>query len=84
MVLVTEAVPFCFLPDMYELAVEDRIPETTVIDLDGAPFDGAPCARGAKDSGGSISKSSAVTSLFPSGPDSIVAFWLEKPSRADD
>jgi len=57
MVLVTEAVPFCFLPDMYELAVEDRIPETTVIDLDGAPFDygawrpaegkahGPPCER---------------------------------------
>ena len=39
MLLVTEAVPFCFLPGMYELAVEDRIPDTTVIDLDGQPFD---------------------------------------------
>lgn len=37
--LVTEAVPLCFLPGMQELAVEDRIPDTTVIDLDGKPFD---------------------------------------------
>lgn len=57
MVLVTEAVPFCFLRGMEELAVEDRIPKTTVIDLDGQPFDystwrpaegkshGPPCER---------------------------------------
>lgn len=31
--LVTEAVPLCFLPGMQELAVEWRIPETTVADL---------------------------------------------------
>ena len=37
--LVTEAVPLCFLPGMQELAVEELIPETTVIDLDGQPFD---------------------------------------------
>jgi MoaA/NifB/PqqE/SkfB family radical SAM enzyme len=37
--LVTEAIPLCFLRGMEELAVEDRIPETTVIDLDGKPFD---------------------------------------------
>ena len=33
--LVTEAVPLCFLPGMQELAVEDSIPETTVVDIQG-------------------------------------------------
>lgn len=33
--LVTEAVPYCFLRGMEELAVEDAIPHTTVVDLDG-------------------------------------------------
>lgn len=33
--LVTEAVPLCFLRDMPELAVEARIPLTTVVDLEG-------------------------------------------------
>lgn len=33
--LVTEAIPYCFLRGMEELAVEDSIPETTVVDLDG-------------------------------------------------
>lgn len=33
--LVTEAVPLCFLRDMEELAVEWRIPKTTVADLGG-------------------------------------------------
>lgn len=33
--LVTEAVPYCFLRGMEELAVEDHIPRTTVVDLDG-------------------------------------------------
>ncbi|MCC6526737.1 MAG: radical SAM protein [Polyangiaceae bacterium] len=37
--LVTEAVPLCFLRGMEDLAVEDAIPETTVVDLDGAAFD---------------------------------------------
>lgn len=37
--LCTEAVPLCFLRDMEELAVEKDIPSTTVIDLDGSPFD---------------------------------------------
>jgi MoaA/NifB/PqqE/SkfB family radical SAM enzyme len=37
--LVTEAVPLCFLQGMSELAVEQHIPHTTVIDLDGVPFD---------------------------------------------
>lgn len=37
--LVTEAIPLCFLRGMEELAVEDTIPNTTVIDLDGMPFD---------------------------------------------
>ncbi|HQP36135.1 MAG TPA: radical SAM protein [Polyangiaceae bacterium] len=37
--LVTEAVPLCFLRNMRALAVEDHIPRTTVIDLDGVPFD---------------------------------------------
>jgi hypothetical protein len=58
--LVTEAVPLCFLPNMTELAVESTIPNTTVIDLDGQPFNysqwrpvegkahGAPCETCAK------------------------------------
>ena len=37
--LVTEAVPLCFLSGMWDLAVEHQIPDTTVIDLDGVPFD---------------------------------------------
>ena len=37
--LVTEAIALCFLRGMEELAVEDTIPNTTVIDLDGMPFD---------------------------------------------
>jgi organic radical activating enzyme len=57
MKLVTEAVPLCFLRGMRELAVEQHIPRTTVIDLDGVPFDytawrpaegkahGPPCER---------------------------------------
>lgn len=36
MKLVTEAVPLCFLAGMQDLAVESSIPETTVVDLDGA------------------------------------------------
>jgi len=35
MKLVTEAVPYCFLRGMEDLAVEDAIPMTTVVDLDG-------------------------------------------------
>lgn len=37
--LVTEGIPYCFLRGMEELAVEASIPETTVIDLDGAALD---------------------------------------------
>jgi MoaA/NifB/PqqE/SkfB family radical SAM enzyme len=37
--LVTEAVPFCFLPGMEDLAVEAMIPPTTVVDLDGRVLD---------------------------------------------
>jgi MoaA/NifB/PqqE/SkfB family radical SAM enzyme len=37
--LVTEGIPYCFLRGMEELAVEDSIPETTVVDLDGAALD---------------------------------------------
>jgi MoaA/NifB/PqqE/SkfB family radical SAM enzyme len=33
--LVCEGIPYCFLRGMEELAVEDQIPHTTVIDLDG-------------------------------------------------
>jgi MoaA/NifB/PqqE/SkfB family radical SAM enzyme len=33
--LVTEALPYCFLRGMEELAVEDEIPATTVVDLAG-------------------------------------------------
>jgi MoaA/NifB/PqqE/SkfB family radical SAM enzyme len=33
--LVTEAVPLCFLSGMEELAVEETIPDTTVVDLAG-------------------------------------------------
>jgi len=55
--LVTEAIPYCFLRGMEELAVEDVIPPTTVVDLDGQIADysawrehegkahGAPCER---------------------------------------
>ncbi len=32
---VTEGIPFCFLRGMEEVAVEDDIPQTTVVDLDG-------------------------------------------------
>lgn len=54
--LVTEAMPLCFLRGMEELAVESRIPQTTVLDLEG-PLDyerwrraegkahGDPCTR---------------------------------------
>lgn len=35
MKLVTEAVPLCFLRGMQDLAVEEAIPDTTVVDLDG-------------------------------------------------
>ncbi len=37
--LVTEAVPLCFLRGREYLAVESRIPHTTVVDLDGAAAD---------------------------------------------
>lgn len=37
--IVTEAVPLCFLEGIEEIAVEAGIPQTTVIDLDGKPFD---------------------------------------------
>ena len=37
--LVTEAIPLCFLRGMAELAVEGRIPPTTVVDLGGASGD---------------------------------------------
>ncbi|MCC6556451.1 MAG: radical SAM protein [Polyangiaceae bacterium] len=37
--LVTEAVPYCFLRGMEELAVEHEIPHTTVVDLDGQSAD---------------------------------------------
>lgn len=37
--LVTEAIPLCFLRGMEDLAVEDVIPPTTVVDLDGAIAD---------------------------------------------
>lgn len=35
LMLVTEAIPYCFLRGMEDLVVEHTIPETTVIDLDG-------------------------------------------------
>ncbi len=55
--LVCEGIPYCFLRGMEELAVEDQIPHTTVIDLDGERADysewrvvegkshGEPCER---------------------------------------
>ncbi len=54
--LVTEAVPLCFLRGMEELAVEQNIPDTTVVDLAGeldystwrvheGKAHGPPCAR---------------------------------------
>lgn len=33
--LMTEAIPYCFLQGMEDLSVEDLIPQTTVVDLDG-------------------------------------------------
>lgn len=36
--LVCEAVPPCLLPGLEDAVSEVRIPETTVVDLDGAPF----------------------------------------------
>lgn len=53
--LVAEAMPYCFMRGMEELVVEDEIPHTTVVDLDGQVEDyskwrvregkshGAPC-----------------------------------------
>lgn len=38
MEVVTEAVPPCLLPGLEDAVVETRIPETTVVDLDGALF----------------------------------------------
>ncbi len=35
MLLVTEAIPLCFLRGMEHLAVEEHIPDTTVVELDG-------------------------------------------------
>jgi len=58
--LVTEAIPYCFLQGMEELAVEENIPQTTVVDLDGQCADfsawrvgagkahGEPCATCAR------------------------------------
>jgi MoaA/NifB/PqqE/SkfB family radical SAM enzyme len=55
--LVTEAIPYCFLRGMDELAVEASIPETTVVEMRGEVFDysqwrvaegkahGEPCTR---------------------------------------
>ncbi len=55
--VVVEAMPFCFLGEFEDAAVETRIPDTTVVDTDGAPFDftewrrhagkakGPPCAH---------------------------------------
>ena len=55
--LVTEGVPLCFLRGMEELAVEESIPATTVLDFDGQTLDysrwreaegkahGPPCER---------------------------------------
>ena len=36
--IVVEAMPACFLPGLEDALVEERIPETTVVDLDGEPF----------------------------------------------
>lgn len=33
--LMTEAIPWCFLPGMEDLCVEEMIPQTTVVDLNG-------------------------------------------------
>jgi MoaA/NifB/PqqE/SkfB family radical SAM enzyme len=46
--LVTEAMPLCFLRGMEELAVEDSIPITTVVDLNGqvADYSGWRVAEG--------------------------------------
>ena len=38
MTMVVEAVPPCLLPGLEDTVVEGRIPETTVVDLDGTPF----------------------------------------------
>jgi hypothetical protein len=55
--VVVEAMPLCFLGEFEDAAVETRIPDTTVVDIDGAPFDftewrrhagkakGPPCAH---------------------------------------
>jgi MoaA/NifB/PqqE/SkfB family radical SAM enzyme len=46
--LVTEGIPLCFLRGMEELCVEDEIPPTTVVDLDGqvADYSGWRVAEG--------------------------------------
>lgn len=38
MKIVVEAVPPCLLPGVEDAVVEDQIPDTTVVDLDGSPF----------------------------------------------
>jgi len=44
--VVTEAVPPCLLPGLEDATVEHRIPETTVVDLDGEPFEFSAWRRG--------------------------------------
>jgi len=58
--VVVEAMPLCFLRGFEDAAVETRIPDTTVVDTDGEPFDfsqwrrdtgktkGPPCSRCAR------------------------------------
>ncbi len=58
--VMVEALPACFLPGLEDALVEERIPETTVVDLDGRPFafsdwrrdtgkaKGPPCQRCAR------------------------------------
>jgi len=44
--VVVEAMPPCFMRGVEEAVVEDRIPETTVVDLDGDPFQFSDWRRG--------------------------------------
>jgi MoaA/NifB/PqqE/SkfB family radical SAM enzyme len=72
--VVTEALPPCLLPGHEEAAVERWIPETTVVDLDGAPLDYSVWRRGEGKAKGPPCAGCAASAACE-GP------WREYPER---
>ncbi len=72
--LVTEAIPYCFLRGMEELAIEDEIPHTTVVDLDGQIADYSAWREAEGKSHGPPCESCAVRARCE-GP------WREYPAK---